>query len=90
MRVLPRSRRGRVLVLVAVVLVVVWKPVVLLPLLLPGVVVLPVLGLLPDSVSAKLAYFIDPEGGPVAAVGLLVLGAALFWAAAVCRWVWRR
>jgi hypothetical protein len=76
------------LVLVAVVLVVMSKPVVLL--LLPGVVVLPIVRLLPNAVSAKLAYFIDPEGGPVAAVGLLVLGASLFGAAAVCRWAWRR
>jgi hypothetical protein len=90
MKILPRDRGGRVLVVVAVVLVVLWKPVVLMPLLLPGVALLPLLGILPSSVPTSLAYFVAPEGGPVAAVGVIVLGAVLFWAAVLCVWAWRR
>jgi len=68
-----------------------WQPGALwLPVLAPGTVFLGVMGLLPARVSSGLTYSIDPEGGPVAALGVIVLGAAIFWTAVLGFWVWRR
>lgn len=68
-----------------------WEPIVLwLPVLVPGTAFLYLLGLLPDRLTTWLAYAIDPDGGPVAGVGVVLLGAVLFWATVLGVWIWRR
>jgi hypothetical protein len=85
------SKRTVVVAVVVVLLYGFWQPGMFwLPVLSPGAVFLDAMRLLPARISSTLAYSMDPEGGPVAALGVIVLGAAIFWTAVLGFWIWRR
>jgi hypothetical protein len=69
------------LVAAAFLLIVLFRAEVLTLLLLPGVAVFPLLELFPSALTEKIAYSIAPDGGPDAALVLVVGGSVVFWAA---------
>ena len=75
-----------VLVIVGVLLLAIWQPTILLPLLFPGVLMLPVAQFLPGFIANEVFDRESMDG----AVWFVALTSFLFWAALATLIVWFR